>query len=648
MDQLSQPVGDSNVGQREVMLEANPVIPNRLGLIISPVTMKQQKTKSSRKSTRNSVVLKDFVGLPLDVIFEIASFIDPIDLLNLARVSKAFREVLMSRTAMSIWRQVLSQFEDLPKCPEDLTVPQYASLLLDTFCMACLSVRGACKTDYNLRLRLCNACAKKNLASGHTLKSHFKNSPVISAFLTLLPSSAQKKTLASILTSRDNNNSNSKYFLPEADLLWAERDKFETQVGFILKRQDIATRMMNEGSAIQVWAIHYQAQKRQAIEETTSRRRQRIMTELEGLKLDKKYYPDYYSGDENSKKWFGYLNQNKEFSMRAWNMIRPKMEEIYESQKKIVLRNELLGRIKVQYYRFRRDHPKRYHMPPFEELSGISCVTNFLDAHAWPNTLTEDDLNPLMEDLERNKGDWFSKTIVAFLEIVKPLIPAEKVGFRTLEQARILSFCHCKTCKATETSGKQLFAFPEIVDHLVSDTPSSTIFSLTDITIDVHAIRAAEDVLVALGYSKDSSKADIAKQKFICCCTRQNQSRWKFSRMVHHVYRERSHYRSMLNYISPRVSKAMVNKLLIDGHDANRVQALIKPASDLPEPVSAASPTIPATDQRLCCRYCYQLTYRRISVEARFEVYHIETRHGRTLQDGDFASPDQLVATYGT
>ncbi|KAF9218720.1 hypothetical protein BS17DRAFT_654775, partial [Gyrodon lividus] len=72
--------------------------------------------------------------LNLDVLFHIFSFLQPMDLLNLARTTKAFRQLLMRRSSVSVWKTARGGVEGLPDCPPDLNEPQYANLVFYPHC----------------------------------------------------------------------------------------------------------------------------------------------------------------------------------------------------------------------------------------------------------------------------------------------------------------------------------------------------------------------------------------------------------------------------------------------------------------------------------------------------------------------------------
>lgn len=72
--------------------------------------------------------------MPLDILYEIFGHLRPYDLLRLARTTKALRDILMCRSAVSVWKDSRAKIIGMPECPDDLSEPQYASLAFDPFC----------------------------------------------------------------------------------------------------------------------------------------------------------------------------------------------------------------------------------------------------------------------------------------------------------------------------------------------------------------------------------------------------------------------------------------------------------------------------------------------------------------------------------
>ncbi|RPD72973.1 hypothetical protein L226DRAFT_142393 [Lentinus tigrinus ALCF2SS1-7] len=109
-------------------------------------------------------------NLPVELYFELARYVHPIDLLNLARTSKSIRSILLAKRNQQIWKIALYSIPLLPPCPKDMSHPSYTALLFDEHCWACGSSQNYTEVDYFLRLRLCPECFDENVVSGATVE----------------------------------------------------------------------------------------------------------------------------------------------------------------------------------------------------------------------------------------------------------------------------------------------------------------------------------------------------------------------------------------------------------------------------------------------------------------------------------------------
>ena len=69
-----------------------------------------------------------------NVYCQIASHLEPLDLLHLARSSTILRTIVLSRHNVSVWKAALRNVDNLPACPIDMSEPQYAALVFDRHC----------------------------------------------------------------------------------------------------------------------------------------------------------------------------------------------------------------------------------------------------------------------------------------------------------------------------------------------------------------------------------------------------------------------------------------------------------------------------------------------------------------------------------
>ncbi|KAH9918377.1 uncharacterized protein BXZ73DRAFT_1024, partial [Epithele typhae] len=66
----------------------------------------------------------------------IMSYLPPLDLLHLARVSNDFRQMLMTRSIKWLWEISLRRYDPSPPpCPDYLSMPEYVSVLFEKVCM---------------------------------------------------------------------------------------------------------------------------------------------------------------------------------------------------------------------------------------------------------------------------------------------------------------------------------------------------------------------------------------------------------------------------------------------------------------------------------------------------------------------------------
>ncbi|KAF9486481.1 hypothetical protein BDN70DRAFT_988035, partial [Pholiota conissans] len=117
--------------------------------------------------------LKYLKEMPLDILSEIFSQLDPIGLVNISRTSKDFRAILLNRSSTSVWKSARANIDlPLPDCPNDLSKPQYAELLFEKCCVQvcnthlfslvpcqyCQRKLGTIHISWTARKRICNKC----------------------------------------------------------------------------------------------------------------------------------------------------------------------------------------------------------------------------------------------------------------------------------------------------------------------------------------------------------------------------------------------------------------------------------------------------------------------------------------------------------
>ncbi|EIM81421.1 uncharacterized protein STEHIDRAFT_142096 [Stereum hirsutum FP-91666 SS1] len=103
--------------------------------------------------------------MPADIVFEICRYGSPNGLLSLARTSKSLREILMSRSSITVWkssRQTI--FLPIPDPPTVVAEPMLAALIYDQFCSKCVQSTPK-EPCWSLLSRFCDECQRTCLTS---------------------------------------------------------------------------------------------------------------------------------------------------------------------------------------------------------------------------------------------------------------------------------------------------------------------------------------------------------------------------------------------------------------------------------------------------------------------------------------------------
>ncbi|VDC05517.1 unnamed protein product [Peniophora sp. CBMAI 1063] len=149
----------------------------------STSTTTQQPTKASKSPTKRTRKAKQSDGtsasqapvkrrgrqgrlsvlptLPMDLLYEIFAQLGPADLLSLARTTKSFRSILMSRQAAFIWRSVLDAASEdgcHPPRPDDMDEPAWANLVFGGGKCGLCEAKTPREVNWTLRIRLCRTC----------------------------------------------------------------------------------------------------------------------------------------------------------------------------------------------------------------------------------------------------------------------------------------------------------------------------------------------------------------------------------------------------------------------------------------------------------------------------------------------------------
>ncbi|KAK0505135.1 hypothetical protein EDD18DRAFT_1127879 [Armillaria luteobubalina] len=120
-----------------------------------PVNSSNEKTKVAKRTSRGGLTL--LVDMPLDIWFEVLGWLDPVDLLQLARSAKSIRKVLMSYSSATAWKAARSNIAGLPEPAPGMSEPAWANLIFTSRCHVCMTANVR-NIEFVFGIRICARC----------------------------------------------------------------------------------------------------------------------------------------------------------------------------------------------------------------------------------------------------------------------------------------------------------------------------------------------------------------------------------------------------------------------------------------------------------------------------------------------------------
>ncbi|KAF5311354.1 hypothetical protein D9611_012643 [Ephemerocybe angulata] len=121
--------------------------------------------------------------MPLDVLLEIFSHLDPKDLLNMSRANKDFRRALLKPSMMHVLWRAKRVEKGAPEPPAGFSEAKWVAFLFNSFCYSCATPNV--RTDFFLLKRLCIACKKSEYVSDENFSGFYPN--LDSSILNFVP-----------------------------------------------------------------------------------------------------------------------------------------------------------------------------------------------------------------------------------------------------------------------------------------------------------------------------------------------------------------------------------------------------------------------------------------------------------------------------
>ncbi|BGP42475.1 hypothetical protein JCM10449v2_006480 [Rhodotorula kratochvilovae] len=140
----------------------------------------RKKARKGRKGTgkgrkKGEGKLEVLKTLPVELLGEIFSHLDPNDLLALSMVNKQYRALLVAKSSARLWKDARERLEIPAVTSGDYQEWQYASLIFGTRCQLCGGGKGV-HVQAGPRVRFCNSCWTVKLVKPTQIKrTHAKD-----------------------------------------------------------------------------------------------------------------------------------------------------------------------------------------------------------------------------------------------------------------------------------------------------------------------------------------------------------------------------------------------------------------------------------------------------------------------------------------
>ncbi|KII84075.1 hypothetical protein PLICRDRAFT_367809 [Plicaturopsis crispa FD-325 SS-3] len=308
--------------------ESSTAQPTLESSITSPPPKKRAKnapqdamSATKSKARRRRGKLESLPDMPLDVLFEIFGHLQPLDVLILARSTKALRGILMNRrSAISIWKTALSNCPGLPECPFDLTEPQYINLAFSKHCHFCLAL-SVPKVLWALRVRCCKKCLKDQVTSlnGRDHSRLHEEEKTLMPWERVGPEYSPYNRSRPFYCCLNSTRTNLR-----SELCAHPGDK---RRGFVEDRLHHIGRIQEHAKACAAWQEKLGDDRSQQLQEIRHRRASSIQERLTdlgwGYEIEKM---DFWQFSNLSV-----VRQPKDLTDRAWEKIKPELVQYMET-----------------------------------------------------------------------------------------------------------------------------------------------------------------------------------------------------------------------------------------------------------------------------------------------------------------------------
>ncbi|KII84127.1 hypothetical protein PLICRDRAFT_46468 [Plicaturopsis crispa FD-325 SS-3] len=402
---------------------------------------KRQKTavnghasaKSTARTRKARMKLSNLPEMPLDILYEIFGYLQPLEILHLSWANKALRSILLHRSSVTVWRSALSNYRvdvpDFPETPFDLNEPQFISMMLSDHCHFCTGHAPKTSILWLLRIRCCKNCIRHNLQVITSLEHRRFGIECELMRIDVIHVNGRKKLC----------------HLPDALVnLRAELPKLTTEQQ--QARRERIARIDRNGHALQRWLEEADRERSSNRKDARIRRQSAIIEKLEaGV-----WAEEFARMNKDEFYNLSAMKQSTDLTDRSWKQIEPTINKFMEAQRDARLKRERPERTKAAVL-ILRTLVDEYNLTqpvdtPIVGLADICLMLPFkaVIADTPPDVdITPESFHDAMEQLPRLSAQWLDDATCCLRE---SLAASSRTGNLALDLA--ISIFRCKRCRA--------------------------------------------------------------------------------------------------------------------------------------------------------------------------------------------------------
>ncbi|RDB21162.1 hypothetical protein Hypma_011888 [Hypsizygus marmoreus] len=473
----------------------------------TPTPGRKNEQSTSKKVRGARGTLRLMTEMPLDILFETFSHLQPGDVLSLSQASKSLREILLNPSSITIWKSAFLNAEgQLPPIPLDLNIVQFTNLLYGRHCHKC-GASNATHVHWAARLRLCGSCVLDSVIRPQNQGD--RNCLITSLLPLWIVQRPGDKWQGLFYLKADFEHMRKKLLELESNQLQFDE--------FVQKKTKERKERSEHARLCEYWLVGQRRQRRKQLDRL---RRERKAAIIERLKEEGWGEELEIIGSTGIAR-IPSIEKPQHLTDRIWSNIQGEVIAYLQELKTIRLNTEregLLWRrttlLSSIFNAYIASQSQNSVLPSYSDIAGIEPFRSLIYKTSIDTELTKADFEALSDQIPQACANWLQLTTQMLLE---RLPKRYNLNSSVLDLATV--FFRCQWCQ-------EPIAYPRVLKHncltihhqeceddddeefySAHRTNKPWKFAGKHITFDEEASKIAKDVIAACGHDPKSISA---------------------------------------------------------------------------------------------------------------------------------------------